>query len=250
MAKSFYYPVNELASATLDDGTFLSAAFTNASALTNELRAVDQSIGTAVSGWTQNDGFRIDLGAAVACDFLAIYFNAIETTDLILYASDNSDNSSTTTAKTITASFVKGWNVFDFSSTNKRYWFLRQTGTGTTDNFMEFIIGNKYDFDVNFDLNNTESDISGSDVITSYGGNEFSNKRHSQKATWSWSWSNISSAMKTSLDTMKTAVEINRLKFVYYDETNYHYVRMSGLDFTEVAFQRYSTSMSLTEQLQ
>ena len=71
MAKSFYYPVNELASATLDDGTFLNVAFTNASALTNELRAVDQSIGTAVSGWTQNDGFRIDLGAAVACDFLA-----------------------------------------------------------------------------------------------------------------------------------------------------------------------------------
>jgi len=59
--------------------------------------------------------------------------------------------------------------------------------------------------------------------------------------------------MKTSLDEFKTAVEIDRLKFIYSEDGTtgpFHYVRMSGLDFTEVAYQRYSTSIKLTEQLQ
>ena len=257
MAKSFYYPV---ATATITDGNRDEVAngattytFTSGDTVTNEHRISDESIGLAISGFGSDDVLRFDLGASYACDVIAIYMSASDTSDMELYYGSSSTDMGTsatmpiTTTPPMTDTFSTGWNVRTFTEATKQYWFVRASGDIAPS---EIIIGKKYDFDVNFDLNNTESDISGSDVITSYGGNEFSNKRHSQKATWSWSWSNISSAMKTSLDTMKTAVEINRLKFVYYDETNYHYVRMSGLDFTEVAFQRYSTSMSLTEQLQ
>ena len=89
----------------------------------------------------------------------------------------------------------------------------------------------------------------GTDVITSYGGNEYSNKRHNPKTTWSWNWSNISSSMKTSLENVRDSVQDHK-KFLYYDETSYHYVRMGKpLEFTEVAYQRYSTNIKLREQL-
>jgi len=39
-------------------------------------------------------------------------------------------------------------------------------------------------------------------------------------------------------------------KFIYYDETSYNYVRMTKpMEFTEVAPDIFSTSMSLREQL-
>ena len=255
MAKSFYYPVNELASATLTDGTFnVVDPFNSSNVLTNEERATDQSISTAITSWSAtNDSLRFDLGSAVAIDFIALYFSSSETDNLTLYSNSSSDFSgSLSTSEAMTSTFSKGWTVVTFSSDTKQYWLLRAT-SGAIANLTEVIIGKKYDFDINFDLNNTESDISGSDIITSYGGNEFSNKRHGQKATWNWAWGNISSTMKTSLDTFKTAVEIDRLKFIYSESGTsgpFHWVRMSGLDFTEVAYQRYSTSIKLTEQLQ
>ena len=55
--------------------------------------------------------------------------------------------------------------------------------------------------------------------------------------------------MKTSLEGVRDSVQDHK-KFIYYDETDYHYVRMvSPMDFTEVAYQRYSTNIKLREQL-
>ena len=255
MAKSFYYPVNELASATLTDGIYnpVIPAFSSSDSLTNEERAIDQSIGSAVTGWaTQNEAIKIDLGAAVACDFIAIYFNAAETADMTLYGDSDSGGGNGNSVKAITASFVKGWNVFTFNSVSYQYWFLMQPNADTVDGLCEVIIGNAYDFDVNFDLNNKIGEEFGTDIMTSYGGNEYANKRHDPKTTWNWNWSNISSSMKTSLEGVRDSVQDYK-KFIYSEDGTtgpFHYVRMTGLDFTEVAYQRYSTSISLREQLQ
>jgi len=54
---------------------------------------------------------------------------------------------------------------------------------------------------------------------------------------------------KTALDGLNSSVQ-DWKKFIYYDDSNYHYVRMTKpMDFTEVAPSVYSTSVSLQEQL-
>ena len=61
----------------------------------------------------------------------------------------------------------------------------------------------------------------------------------------------LTAAMKTSLEALRDNTEQDRFKFVYYDGTDYHWVRMSAdsLQFTEVAHTIYSTTMNLTQQL-
>jgi hypothetical protein len=251
MAKSFYYPVNELASATLTDGTFnVVDPFSSSNVLTNEERATDQSIGTAITSWSAtNDSLRFDLGSAVAIDFVALYFSSSETDNLTLYSNSSSDfSASLSTSEAMTSTFSKGWTVVTFSSDTKQYWLLRAT-SGAIANLTEVIIGKKYDFDINFDLSNKIGEDFGTDIVTSYGGNEYSNKRHEPKTTWDWTWSFLTSGQKTSLDNLNSTVQDHK-KFIYYDETNYHYVRMTKpMNFTEVAHSIYSTSVSLREQL-
>jgi len=262
MAKSFIYPV---ATATITDGTYGTTAnggttytFASGNTVANEHRISDDSIGSAVSsyGSSINDTIQFDLGGSYACDVIAIYLSAASAANLELYYSSSANNMGTdssdpsvplTTSPVMSTNHDAGWNIRTFTEITDRYWYVRATGGDITPS--EIIIGKKYDFDINFDLNNKLGEEFGTDVITSYGGNEYSNKRHNPKTTWSWNWSNISSSMKTSLENVRDSVQDHK-KFLYYDETSYHYVRMTEpMDFTEVAYQRYSTNIKLREQL-
>ena len=60
---------------------------------------------------------------------------------------------------------------------------------------------------------------------------------------------NISETFKNNLSSMENKVQDFK-KFVYYDGTNYNYVRLANsISFVEVAHQRYSASIKLREQL-
>ena len=87
------------------------------------------------------------------------------------------------------------------------------------------------------------------DLNTSLGGVEYANKRHEPKTTWQLNFSNISQTFKNNLVSFEQDVT-NFKKFVYYDDSSYHYVRLdSPIKFTEVAFERFSASLKLREQL-
>lgn len=250
MAKSFIYPVKELYSATYAEGTHDGSSFSASATMVNEDRFFDQSIALPVSAIGANDAIRIDLGSAIAIDTLALYFTVSETSNATLYGSANADLSSPGSTTSMTATFAADWKVIATADVTLRYWALRSVG-GTLDNITEFFIGRKYDFDFEFDLQNTISKKAGNIITTTYSGSEFSTKKHDPITTWSWKWSFITAAMKTSLETLRDNTEQDRFKFVYYDGTNYHWVRMSAdsLQFTEVAHSIYSTTMNLTQQL-
>ena len=262
MAKSFIYPV---ATATITDGTYGTTAnggttytFASGNTVANEHRISDDSIGSAVSsyGSSINDTIQFDLGGSYACDVIAIYLSAASVANLELYysssainmGSDSSDPSvPLTTSPVMSTNHDAGWNIRTFTEITDRYWYVRATGGDITPS--EIIIGKKYDFDINFDLNNKTDEEFATDIITSYGGNEYSNKRHDSKTTWDWKWSYLTSGQKTSLDGLNSSVQDYK-KFLYYDGTNYHYVRMTKpMKFTEVAVNTYSTAFSITEQL-
>ena len=256
MAKSFIYPV---ATATITDGTRgesvngdVEYTFHSSDAVTNEHRISDDSIGSAISGFESDDVLRFDLGASYACDVIAVYMLSSDGTNMELYYGSSSTamgydtTMPITTTPTMSAEFTAGWTVRTFTEATKQYWFVRAAGDI---NPAEIIIGKKYDFDVNPELNNKIGEEFGTDIMTSYGGQEYANKRHAPKTTWSWNWAYLSSSQKTSLEGLNSSVQDHK-KFIYDDETTKHYVRMTKpLEFTEVAPSVYSTSMTLREQL-
>lgn len=252
MARSFIYDNIGFSEATITEGRFSGGTFyPDTTRFTDEERLVDMSIGSAVSelltdgsGW---DMLRFDLAAAENADAVAVYFTAEETNNLRLYAG-SSATAVSSIKEQMDATFVVGWNVFDFTQTSNRYWFLT-TSDGGINGLTEIIVGTRYTFAVNPELNATTGEVFGTDIMTSYGGSEYANKRHEPKTTWDWNWSHILSTQKTALESLNASVQ-DWKKFVYYDDTNYHYVRMTKpVTFTEVAPNIYNANMSLREQL-
>ena len=88
MAKTFYYDSVGLLESTLNDGTFApitNPTFSDASTITNEERAVDQSISTAMTSFGINDALQFNLGSAKAIDFIGVNFTASDTDNLELW---------------------------------------------------------------------------------------------------------------------------------------------------------------------
>jgi hypothetical protein len=258
MSKAFIYDNLDILNATLTAGTTDGTTFTaDSNGATNQDRIIDQSTSLAMTNFTDSatnglggdSMIRIDVGsdyAATNANVIAVHLTAADTDDLKLYVASSSTTHGTAIA-TIT-SFSAGWNVTTFSANAGRYWFI-QSDTGDLD-INEIIIGNKYTFDLERDLNNQIGKIHGVDEVESWGGIEYANKRHNSKTTWSWNWSNISASMKTSLEDFRDDVS-NLKKFLFYDDSSYNWVRMSpdSLSFTEISYNRFSTSITLREQL-
>ncbi|MFQ6610778.1 MAG: hypothetical protein ACE5D7_08280 [Fidelibacterota bacterium] len=251
MAKSFIYPNSNLLTATITDGTVSIGppnTFSSSDSITNEERINDLSIATEISGVGVDDGIRIDLGSSQTCNAIMVYTSAADTNNVNLYGGSGATSMNNSAEYSFT-SLSAGWNIGTFSDAASQYWFLHHDGAIA---YAEVVLGKKYDFDLAFDLNNTIGEQYANTMNESYGGIEYVTKRHGAKTVWEWNWANISASMKTSLESVRDAVEGDYKKFIYYDETSYYWVRMSkdSLKFTEIAFNRYSTNMKLTEQLQ
>ena len=250
MAKQFIYDSVGFAEATATAGGYIAGDFSPASTLDGtESYGNDSSLSRAITSFYTNDMIRFDLGSSQTANVIALYFTGSETDNLELYASENASVTIGTADEALSTSFVAGWNVFDISpSATGRYWFLRSMNSYIS-NLTEVIIGTKYEFDVEPDIGNTLGEEYGTDIMTSYGGQEYANKRHEPKTTWDWNWSFVTASMKTSLESLNSSVQDHK-KFIYYDETSYNYVRMTKpMAFNEVAYNVFSTSISLKEQL-
>ena len=250
MAKKFYYDTMGITEATITAGTFSSDTFSpSSSAITNEHYINDQSIGQAVTGFNDEDTIRIDFGSNQTASDIILYNKGTTTefNDLFIY---NSDSATSSLSPIIgLGSMVSGWDADELGSTSsKRYWFLRSED-GDFDNLSEVILGVPLTFENEPDIGIATQEIFGTDLNTSLGGVEYANKRHEPKTTFQLNFSNISQTFKNNLVSFEQDVT-NFKKFVYYDDSSYHYVRLdSPIKFTEVAFQRFSASLKLREQL-
>tara|TARA_R100000657_G_scaffold14948_1_gene10401 strand:- start:25 stop:777 length:753 start_codon:yes stop_codon:yes gene_type:complete len=249
MAKKFYYDSVNLLDATITAGTLSGTTFsTSASAITNEHFINDQSIGQAVSSFGLNDAIRIDFGSAKAITDVLTHNNSTsdETDNLIIYY--NSSASDIGSAFAINETSPPGWDLVSASSQSARYWYIRSS-EGTHAGLTEVILGVPLEFENEPDIGIATQEIFATDLNTSLGGVEYANKRHEPKTTFQLNFSNISETFKNNLVSFEQDVT-NFKKFVYYDDSSYHYVRLdSPIKFTEVAFQRFSASLKLREQL-
>jgi len=249
MAKKFYYDSVNLFDATIKAGTLSGTTFSaNPSAITNEHYINDQSIRSAVTLMGDEDSIRIDFGSSKAITHILTHSNATtdETDNMFVYYSSSSTDLGS--AFSLNETQPPGWDFVQASSQSARYWYLRSS-TGDYGGLTEVIMGVPLEFENEPDIGTTETEIFGTTINTSIGGVEYANKKHEPKSTWQLKFANISQTFKNNLVSFEQSVT-NFKKFVYYDDTNYHYVRLdSPIRFSEIAHQRFSASFKLREQL-
>ncbi len=252
MAKTFYYSDSRLYTASIADGTISGTNFTPSSVVTNENAINDESISLSVGTMEIDQSLRINLGSVLNPDFAAYYFKSTETADLQLMSS-TSATTGLASRVIMTASFSEGWYLHESSlAVSRRYWFLRCQADANLDNLSEFMMGTKLEFEVNPDIGGKEEEQHGTDNLISYSGVEYSKKRHNPKTILTFNFSNISQTFKNNLQTMESVVGLEH-KFLYSEDGTsgtFHYVKLAdSMNFTEVAYQRYSTTIKLREQL-
>ena len=249
MAKTFYYDSVGLAESIITAGTLSGSTFSaSAGAITNEHKVNDQSIAEALTSFDDEDALRINLGSAKAVDRILYHNNGTvdETDDLFVYYSSSATDYGTPWATNGTS--PPGWDISTASTQTAQYWYIRSS-SGTFTGLTEIIMGAHLDFEVEPDIGVSTSEQFGTITNISLGGVEYAYKKHNPKSTWTLNFKNISKTFRDNLASMEQEVTDYK-KFVYYDGTNYNYVKLGkSLSFTEVAFERYSVSINLTEQL-
>jgi len=249
MAKKFIYDSAGTYSSTLTDGTVSGSAFGASTSMTNEIFANDQNISNAITSYNVNDAIRFGFSSAQTIDTVALYFTGTSAGRLDIFPEGANDTTLGTSLGN-DSSLSAGWNILDITETSKANWFLVATVAEIT-NLSEVILGKTLTFPFNPNLNSKESKQFGVDVIESYGGNEYANKRHDGKRMWELSFSNLSETDKTNFEAMRDAISTNFLKFIYFDDSLHYWVRAlnGSFEFTEVAFQSYNMNIKIVEQL-
>ena len=251
MAKKFYYDSVGITEATITAGTYNASTnvFTaSSSEITNEHYIADQSIGQAVTSFDDENMIRINLGSAKTVSDVVLYNSGAKDFDDLFVYHSSSATASLTLKLELNTTFA-GWNANTLTSSGSfQYWFLRSEDNEYS-GLSEVILGQPLTFLHEPDIGIATQEIFATDLNTSLGGVEYANKRHEPKTTFQLNFSNISQTFKNNLVSFEQDVT-NFKKFVYYDDSTYHYVRLdSPIKFTEVAFQRFSASLKLREQL-
>ena len=246
----FVYDNAGFTEATIADGSVSTGSFSASSTVDNEERINDQSILTEITSYVGTDAIRIDFGEAVSVNAIALYMNAQETDDMVLLSSDDG-SASAGTVDTLSNTFnANQWTIFTFSEETHRYFVLSQgTGSNTFTGLTEVILGKKLTFEYAPDIGINESYKYGSKNKTSLGGVEYAVKTHEPINSYKLKFSNISSTFKSNLQAVESAVQTHK-KFLWNNDSATKYVRLTdSIKYTEIAYERYSASLQLREQL-
>ena len=240
---------------TVSEGTFSGTTFTASDSLTNHERVADQNIGTAMSGVTANDAICYQVGSAVSADALAMRFSG----DCGIGVQDNSEN----TIRFGTAldglsgavnfgsgSTVASWRIKTFTEVTSKTKFCVEFNDAQN-NISEILIGKKLAFEVEPDVNVQSSIDYENSIQRSLGGVEYAINVNEGQEVHTISFQNISSTFKSNLITMQDALKGEAKKFVWYDGSSFHWVRLDKpMTFTEIADGRFSTQIVLRQQIQ
>lgn len=243
---------------TISEGTF-GAGFSASDSLTNHKRVSDQNIGTVITGVDANDAIAYTLGTGGTANAIAVYFAGADGVtangDEMTVRAGNAVNSLTAAGKSF-ASTDSGWivsNVHDSSNYTDvgsyTIWCVEFNEAIT--NVAEILIGRKLDFEVEPDINVQSKIEYENSIQRSLGGVEYALNVNEGQEIMTISFQNISSTFKQDLTTMQDAIKGEAKKFVYYDGSSYHWVRLDEtMTFTEIADGRFSTQIKMRQQIQ
>ena len=231
-----------------DSGT---PTFSATSTITDHERASDQNIGTIISAVADRDAIEYAVGSSVTADAAAVYFTGDDgvSSGTIMTFFIDTDRASLPSKGTISAVSAAGWAVADLTETTGTKFFTEFNGSVT--NVSEILIGKKLSFEVEPDVNVQSSIDYENSIQRSLGGVEYALNVNEGQEVHTISFQNVSSTFKTNLITMQDAIKGEAKKFVWYDGSSFHWVRLDKpMTFTEIADGRFSTQIVLRQQIQ
>ena len=254
MASYFIYDsINQYRSDnTVSEGTFSGTTFNPESAVTNHERASDQNIGTIISAVAANDAICYQVGSAVTANAVAVYFTGDDGVtangdEMTIYSGTALDGLG---GGDNFASTHSGWIVNDFTEVTSKTKFCVEFNEALT-NISEILVGSKLSFEVEPDVNIQSSIDYENSIQRSLGGVEYALNVNPGQEVTTIGFQNISSTFKTNLTTMQDALKGEAKKFVWYDGSSFHWVRLDKpMTFTEIADGRFSTQLVLRQQIQ
>ena len=233
-----------------DSGT---PTFSTGTTVTSHERSSDQNIGTAISGIADRDAIEYAVGSSATANAAAVYFNADDgiSSGTIMNFFVDTDRASLSNKGTISAVSSAGWAVTDLTETTGTKFFVEFTGSITDNVITEILIGKKLSFEVEPDVNVQTKRDYGTSVQKSLGGVEYALNTHDAQEISTISFQNISSTFKTNLLSMQDDIKGEAKKFLWYDGSSFHLVRLDKpMTFTEIADGRFSTQIVLRQQIQ
>ena len=231
-----------------DSGT---PTFSATSTITDHERASDQNIGTIFSAVADRDAIEYAVGSSVTAVAAAVYFTGDDgvSSGTIMTFFIDTDRASLPSKGTISAVSAAGWAVADLTETTGTKFFTEFNGSVT--NVSEILIGKKLSFEVEPDVNVQSSIDYENSIQRSLGGVEYALNVNEGQEVHTISFQNVSSTFKSNLITMQDALKGEAKKFVWYDGSSFHWVRLDKpMTFTEIADGRFSTQIVLRQQIQ
>lgn len=230
-------------------GSSPTQTFAESDVITNHERAADQNIGTTFTAINSGDTIQYALGSSATADVAAAYFTGASGGSGSIIRILSGASGSITNLETIAVATEAGWKVGDLTSTTSDKFYVKFLNA--VSNISEVIIGKKLAFEVEPDINVQTAKDYGTQVQKSLGGVEYAINTHNGQEIFTISFQNISSTFKSDLLTFEDANKAQGKKFLYYDGTNYNWVRLDRpMVFTEVADGRFSTQIVMRQQIQ
>jgi len=230
-------------------GSSPTQTFAESDVITNHERAADQNIGTTFTAINVGDTIQYALGSSATADVAAAYFTGASGGSGSIIRILSGASGSITNLETIAVATEAGWKVGDLTSTTSNKFYVKFLNA--VSNVSEVIIGKKLTFEVEPDINVQTAKDYGTQVQKSLGGVEYAINTHNGQEIFTISFQNISSTFKSDLLTFEDANKAQGKKFLYYDGTNYNWVRLDRpMVFTEVADGRFSTQIVMRQQIQ
>ena len=256
MASYFIYDsINQYRSDnTVSEGQMtdsVTPTFSASDTLISHERANDQNIGTTISGIADRDAIEYAVGSSATADAAAVYFTGDDgvSSGTIMTFFIDTDRASLPSKGTISAVSAAGWAVADLTETTGDKFFTEFNAS--VSNVSEILIGRKLNFEVEPDVNVQSSIDYNNEINSSLGGVEYSINVNPGQEVITISFQNISSTFKANLITMQDALKGEATKFLYFDGSSFHWVRLDKpMVMSEIADGRFSTQIVLRQQIQ
>ena len=257
MSSFFVYDsINQYRSDSLiTAGTYSGNVFTESTGvITNFERAKDQNIGTVMTGMADGEAVMITVADVNPyADAVAVHFagaDGVTANDDELTLHTGRVFSDMSSQVVTFGSTDNNWKVGTFTNQADRIRFSLEFNESIT-NVSEIMFGTKLSFEVEPDVNVQSSINYENEVQRSLGGVEYAINVNPGQEVITISFQNISSTFKSDLITMQDFLKGEATKFLYYDGTTYHWVRLQkSMVFQEIADGRFSTQIVLRQQIQ